>query len=173
MVERSHDVEAPAGDADRSAMRSAVASREPQVELDAFSHAELLTIFNDAAENIRFAKAHQWRMLIYFSALCVGAVAVGVWLRWGDRDLIAFIFYLIWFFSVGTIACLLALQNWQSAEQHRQEFVRGHFTEIARMAMRRKSRLTGDIHRYLMLGMMMLYVELATFAVSRMLWPHF
>ena len=100
-------------------------------------------------------------------------VAVGVWLRWGDVSLVRFLFYLVWVFSLATVGTILMLQSWQSSEAKKQTFMRVHFDELTRMAMAQKSRFTSDVHRYIMLGFMLFYVEMATFAVSRMLWPHF
>ena len=65
------------------------------------------------------------------------------------------------------------LQSWQGSEAKKQAFMRAHLGELTRTAMAQKSRFTSDVHRYIMLGFMLLYIEMATFAVSRMLWPHF
>ncbi|UUX49718.1 hypothetical protein NUH88_20255 [Nisaea acidiphila] len=155
------------------APRRAAPRRETQPELDAETRHEFITLYTDASANIRFAKSQQWHMLIYFSALCIGVVAVGVWLRWGDVSLIAFLFYLVWLFSFATVGSLLMLQSWQSSEAKKQAFIRSYMGELTRAALAQKSRVTGDVHRYVMLAFMLLYVEMATLAVSRMLWPHF
>jgi len=146
---------------------------EKMPELDAETRREFIALYTDASANLRFAKAQQWHTLVYFSALCVGVVAVGVWLRWGDVSLIAFLFYLLWIFSLATVGTILMLQSWQSSEAKKQDFIRAHLGELTRAALAQKSRVTGDVHRYLMLAFMLLYVEMATLAVSRMLWPHF
>ncbi|MEO9899277.1 MULTISPECIES: hypothetical protein [Alphaproteobacteria] len=143
------------------------------LDIDSDTRQEFLALYTDASENIRFAKAQQWNTLIYFSALCVGVVAVGVWLRWGDVSLIGFLFYLVWLFSLATVGTILMLQGWQSSEARKQSFMRAHLGELTRTALAQKSRFASDVHRYIMLGFMLLYVEMATFAVSRMLWPHF
>ena len=141
-------------------MHGAAAHHDSHRDIDSDTRQEFLFLYTDASANIRFAKAQQWRTLIYFSALCVGVVAVGVWLRWGD-------------FSLATVGTILMLQSWQSSEAKKQAFMRAHFDELTRSALAQKSRFTSDVHRYIMLGFMLFYVEMATFAVSRMLWPHF
>lgn len=153
--------------------RRAPPQREVLPELDTETRREFIALYTDASANIRFAKSQQWHMLIYFSALCIGVVAVGVWLRWGDVSLIAFLFYLVWIFSLATVGTILMLQSWQGSEAKKQAFIRAHLGELTRTALAQKSRVTGDVHRYVMLAFMLLYVEMATLAVSRMLWPHF
>lgn len=153
--------------------RPAAARREGQPPVDLETRRELVALYTDASENIRFAKSQQWQTLVYFSALCVGVVAVGVWLRWGDVSLIAFLFYMLWLFSIATIGVILMLQSWQSSEAKKQAYIRGHLGEVTRTALAQKSRSAGDVHRYVMLAFMLFYVEMATLAVSRMLWPHF
>tara|TARA_R110000868_G_scaffold296171_2_gene556429 strand:+ start:385 stop:894 length:510 start_codon:yes stop_codon:yes gene_type:complete len=153
--------------------RGPAAHHDTHPDIDSETRQEFLALYTDASANIRFAKAQQWHTLIYFSALCVGVVAVGVWLRWGDVSLVRFLFYLVWVFSLATVGTILMLQSWQSSEAKKQTFMRVHFDELTRMAMAQKSRFTSDVHRYIMLGFMLFYVEMATFAVSRMLWPHF
>ncbi|WP_339851208.1 hypothetical protein [uncultured Nisaea sp.] len=154
-------------------MHGAAAHHDSHRDIDSDTRQEFLFLYTDASANIRFAKAQQWRTLIYFSALCVGVVAVGVWLRWGDVSLVRFLFYLVWVFSLATVGTILMLQSWQSSEAKKQAFMRAHFDELTRSALAQKSRFTSDVHRYIMLGFMLFYVEMATFAVSRMLWPHF
>lgn len=158
---------------DPKRVRRATAHHDTHPDIDSDTRQEFLALYTDASENIRFAKAQQWHTLIYFSALCVGVVAVGVWLRWGDVSLIKFLFYLVWLFSLATVGTILMLQSWQGSEAKKQAFMRAHLGELTRTAMAQKSRFTSDVHRYIMLGVMLLYVEMATFAVSRMLWPHF
>ena len=139
--------------------------------LDERGHAELLAIYHDASENLRFAKSQQWRTLVYFTAICTAVVTIGVVLRWGDSTLVAFLLYATWFFSVGTAVVLIMLQSWHGAEHARIEFCAGHFTEVGRAAMRRKPRRRGDVHRYILLALMLVYVELVTISVTRMMWP--
>ncbi|WP_193181469.1 hypothetical protein [Nisaea sediminum] len=158
---------------DETPARRPAPKREQLPELDAETRQEFIALYTDASENLRFAKAQQWHTLVYFSALCVGVVAVGVWLRWGDVSLIAFLFYLLWIFSLATVGTILMLQSWQSGEAKKQAFIRAHLGELTRAALAQKSGVTGDVHRYMMLAFMLLYVEMATLAVSRMLWPHF
>ncbi|MBT5265251.1 MAG: hypothetical protein HOL85_10480 [Rhodospirillaceae bacterium] len=158
--------------AEAAAAESAPHENEPS-PLDPQTHSELVEMYRSAGENLRFAKGQQWRMLIYFTVICAAVVTVSVVLRWGDRTLIAFFFYLTWFFSFATIITLAVLQSWQAGEQRKIAFILHKFSSTARAAERMKSRLSGDIHRYLLLAVMMLYVELATFAVSRMMWPRF
>ena len=141
--------------------------------IDDRGHAELLLLYRDAARNILFAKAHQWQMLVYFTVICAAVIGIGVYLGWRDSGLIALLFYATWLSSVATVVTLVFLQIWQGAEHRKIAYIVHRFGDAARATLKRKSRSGGDFHRYLMLGLMMLYVELASLAVSRMLWPRF
>ena len=91
--------------------------------LDDLTHAEFLTLWRQSSENIRYAKSMQWRVVIYFTAICAAVVTIGVYLRWGDPTLIGFLFYLTWFFSVAAVIMLISLQSWQAGEQRRIDYV--------------------------------------------------
>ncbi len=141
--------------------------------LDDLTHAEFLTLWRQSAENIRYAKSMQWSVLVYFTAICAIAVTIGVYLRWGDPTLIGFLFYLTWFFSISSVIMLISLQSWQAGEQRRIDFVTSKLASWTRKTLGIRSRLAGDFQRYAILGLMILYIEMTTFAVTRMMWPRF
>lgn len=163
----------PAKPAAQEAEDHPKAPAQPIYEVDEAAHAELVELYKDSVENMRFAKSQQWRTLIYFTALIAAAVSVGVFLRWGDKTLVGFLFYSVWFFSIASVIVLAVLQSWQGSEQRKISFITSHFSEVARAALRRKSSMVGDIHRYIILVLMIVYVELATIAVAKMMWERF
>ena len=100
-------------------------------------------------------------------------VAVTFALKFGDKALFGFLFYLLWFFSIATIFTLATLQYWQARELGKLAYISRKFSNFAQAALLRKSRIMGDFHRYTFLILMMLYVELSTIAVARLMWPRF
>lgn len=140
-------------------------------ELDPLTHAEFIAQYEDAGENIRFAKLHQWRMLVYFTAAATLAVIYGHASLWREKDLLGFILFLVWGASVISILIICSLQWWQSNESEKIQFIKSKWSSFTGAASKRKSKLVGDIHRYGMLLAMVLYIEMVTFAVSRIYWP--
>jgi hypothetical protein len=142
-------------------------------ELDDRTHAEFLAIYRDASDNLRFAKDHQWRAVLYFSMGATAVTAFGEWSRWSDARLNGYLLTMVWIFSLASIGVILSLQWWQAAESRKIDYVTSKWSSFSTAARRRKSMLMSDIQRYGMLIAMILYLELVTIAVTRIFWPHF
>jgi hypothetical protein len=141
-------------------------------DLDDRTHAEFLAIYRDASENLRFAKDHQWRMVLYFSIGAAAATAYGEWSNWGDGRLGLYLLGMIWVFSFASVGVIVCLQWWQGAESQKIAYITSKWSSFSTAARRRKSNLMSDIQRYGMLVAMILYLELVTIAVTRIFWAH-
>ena len=140
--------------------------------LDDRTHAEFLTIFMDASDNIRFAKLLQWNTCLYFSGGTGAITAFMQYTGWADAELTNYLLILIWIFSVSNILIVLSLQWWQAAEQSKIAFVTSKWSLFSTVARSRKSKIFSDIQRYGMMTFIILYLELVTFAVTRIFLEH-
>jgi hypothetical protein len=141
-------------------------------ELDDLSHNEMCEIYRDAAANIRFAKDHQWKTVLYFS---VGTVAVTSYCEltaWADASLSFYLLLIVWIFSGTSLLIVFSLQWWQAAEHRKIAYVTAKWSSFANIARAQKSKLISDIQRYGMMLMMALYLELVTIAVTRIFFQH-
>ncbi len=144
-----------------------------ETSLDPLTHAEFLVFWRHAVDNIRYSKTMQWRILIYYSAICVFSVTVCMCLYWTDETLTRFLFYTTWLFSFCSITVLVSLQIWQAGEQRRIDFMISKMGSWTKDAASIRSRIAGDFQRYSILGLMILYIEMASFAFTRIMWPNF
>ena len=141
-------------------------------ELDDLSHNEMCEIYRDAAANIRFAKDHQWKTVLYFS---VGTVAVTSYCEltaWADASLSFYLLLIVWIFSGTSLLIVFSLQWWQAAEHRKIAYVTTKWPSFANIARAQKSKLISDIQRYGMMLMMALYLKLVTIAVTRIFFQH-
>ncbi|MEQ8333829.1 hypothetical protein [Nisaea sp.] len=136
-------------------------------ELEDTTHAEFLAIYADASENLRFAKNQQWRAVLYFSAGAAIATAYGEWTHWKDPTLAQLLLVMVWIFSLASAGIILSLQWWQSAEARKIDYVTSKWSSFSFAARKRKSKLVSDLQRYGMMIAMVLFLELATIAVTR------
>jgi hypothetical protein len=136
-------------------------------ELDDMTHAEFRLLYDEASRNILFAKRQQWHMLEYFTVLALALVALGVALPFAT-DVAHFVAGFITFVAFITLVVLMMLQNWQGSEHAKILYIVHDFSNFARTARRRKSRIVSDIHRYFMLAAMMIYVVVLDVVVFRL-----
>ncbi|MBT6137179.1 MAG: hypothetical protein HOH65_06835 [Rhodospirillaceae bacterium] len=141
-------------------------------ELDDLTHAEFREIYQDSSVNLRFAKQQQWRAVLYFSVGAAAVAGYGEWTRWTDAKLANYFLVLVWIFSIATVCLLVSLQWWQAAENKKIVYVTSKWSSFANAARGRKSSFVSDLQRYGILVTMILYLELVTIAVTRIIWPH-
>lgn len=141
-------------------------------ELDELTHAEFITVYNDASANIRFAKEQQWRTVLYFTIGAIAVTTYGQTSNWADSKLTFYLLVIVWLFSVMSVLILLSLQWWQGAEQDKIAYITAKWSTFTTAARRRKSKTVSDLQRYGMLASMILYLELSTIAVTRVFWPY-
>jgi hypothetical protein len=141
-------------------------------ELDELTHNEFVTVYRDSSDNIRFAKLQQWRAILYFSFGAAAVTGFSEWTGWRDDKLSFYLLVMVWLFSLLTVLLLLAMQWWQGVEHAKIDYVTSKWSSFTNAARGRKSSLVSDLQRYGMLGMMILYLELASIAVTQVYWPH-
>lgn len=137
-------------------------------DLDDLTHAEFRLLYEEAARNVLFAKGQQWRVLEYFTLLAVALVAIGIAMPYA-RDVARFVAGFLILVAGASIGVLLMLQVWQHREHAKMGYLIGDLSNFARTALRLKPSGSGDIHRYLMLGGMMLYIIVLILVVVRLL----
>lgn len=137
-------------------------------ELDELTHAEYLALYDEAAGNVLFAKNRQWRVVEYFTLLGLALVGTGILAPFA-KDIARFVAAFLVFVGIVSLILLLMLQSWQNREHEKMAYLSGDFSNFARTARRLKPAITGDIHRYFMLLVMLLYVVVLDFVFVRLL----
>ena len=132
--------------------------------LDDRSHAEMLTLYRESADTIRFAKAQQWKSLgatlLIFGALMVIAAynASNLYLV---RGMVAISLLL----SAGSIYALVIYQVWQNTERQKLRAISENLSSLSRDVRALKPRLEANIFRYLLLTFMLVTVALGNAVV--------
>jgi hypothetical protein len=137
-------------------------------ELDDATHAEYRLLYDAAARNVLFAKQQQWRVVQYFTLIALALVALGIAAPF-ERDVARFVAGFLSVVALGSLGLIVMLQSWQGNEHAKMAYLATDFSNFARNALRRKPKLSGDIHRYLMLLMMLLYIVVLDVVVFRLL----
>lgn len=137
-------------------------------ELDDLTHAEYCLLYDEAARNVLFAKTRQWRVLEYFTLLGLGLVATGILAPFA-KDVARFVSAFLVFVGIVSLILVVMLQIWQGREHAKMAYLTGDFSNFARTARRLKPSTSGDIHRYFMLLVMLLYVVVLDIVFLRLL----
>jgi hypothetical protein len=137
-------------------------------ELDDITHAEFRLLYDAAARNVLFAKRQQWRVVQYFTLIALALVAIGIAAPIAP-DVARFVAGFLSVVGLGSLGVIVMLQSWQGNEHAKMAFLAADFSNFARKALRQKPKLSGDIHRYLMLLMMLLYIVVLDIVVVRLL----
>ncbi len=137
-------------------------------ELDDITHAEFRLLYDVAARNVLFAKRQQWRVLQYFTAIALALVALGIAAPFAPA-VTRFVAGFLVFVGLASVGVIMMLQSWQSSEHAKMAYLAADFSNFARNALLRKSKLSGDIHRYLMLLLMLLYIVVLDVVIVRLL----
>lgn len=137
-------------------------------ELDDATHAEFRLLYDAAARNVLFAKRQQWQVVQYFTLIALALVAIGIAAPFAP-DVARFVAGFLSVVGLGSLGVIAMLQSWQGNEHAKMTYLANDFSNFARTALRRKPKLSGDIHRYLMLLMMLLYIVVLDVVVVRLL----
>ncbi|WP_341912576.1 hypothetical protein [Ferrovibrio terrae] len=137
-------------------------------ELDDITHAEYRLLYDAAARNVLFAKDQQWRVLQYFTILGLSLVAIGIAAPFA-HDVARFVAGFLVFVGIFSVVVIAMLQSWQANEHAKMAYLAADFSNFARSALRRKPKLSGDIHRYFMLLAMLLYIVVLDVVMVRLL----
>jgi hypothetical protein len=155
----------PAGNADPQAERSIEASR-----LDAGTHAEMLMLYRECADSVRFAKGQQWKTLA--GTLCL-FVILGMVGRATPTDspmpriAVASAIAL----SVGAIYALFIYHFWQSAERSKIAHISAHLSSLLRQVRALTWRREAIIHRYVLLIFMIASILIGNGLLALVLAP--
>jgi hypothetical protein len=156
------------------APKAAPAASEPEQEqlepssLDDLTHAEYRLLYDEAARNVLFAKGRQWRVLEYFTLLVVAMLAIGIVMPFAP-DMARFVSGFLGLVGAALIAVLLMLQTWQGREHAKMAYLVSDLSNFARTARRLKPKTSSDVHRYIILGVMVLYVVVLCMVAVRLL----
>lgn len=137
-------------------------------ELDDASHAEFRMLYDIAAQNVLFAKRQQWRVVEYFTLLGLALVAIGTAMPFAP-DVARFVAGFLVFVGAVSVAVIVMLQSWQGNEHAKMAYLVGDFSNLARSALRRKPKLSSDVHRYFILLVMLLYIVVLDVVIFRLL----
>ncbi|NQU71873.1 MAG: hypothetical protein HQ514_15070 [Rhodospirillales bacterium] len=120
---------------------------------DELTHAELLCLYQDSEQNIRFSKLIQWRTTIVTLAIFI----CFAWLaHYSSRngDMIKILIILT--YVVGPIALymLVIFQSWQGTERKKIQLIISNLSNLARNIYNTKSKREADVERYILLFFM-------------------
>ena len=129
---------------------------EPELiasEVDELTHAELLCLYRDTQENIRFSKRIQWRTTGgTLAAFVIFVLLARFYSKTGDMTKVLTMMT----FAVGatSIYMLVIFQSWQGTERDKIQLIIGNLSSLARDVYTIKSKREADIGRYILLGFM-------------------
>ena len=110
--------------------------------------------------------------------LVTACVALGLLVRDGEAgngrlrnapDVARFVAGFLVFVGAVSVAVIVMLQSWQGNEHAKMSYLVGDFSNLARSALRRKPKLSSDIHRYFILLVMLLYIVVLDVVIFRLL----
>lgn len=121
------------------------------------AHAELLALYAESTETIRFAKNHQWKT-VGSTLVTDGALIVIAKLIAADGGLARLLVALVMLLTTGAIYALVLYQIWQYNEFQKIAVIEPAFSDAFRTVRQVKSRIEADIQRYTLLAFMITVV---------------
>ena len=118
--------------------------------VDERTHAELIHLYRESADSIRFAKSQQWKTL-GTSLLTFGALLI---IREAFRDNIWFMkamFTVSILLAGAAIYTLVIYQVWQNTEREKIAKISAHFSSLSREIRAIKSDRESNVFRYILL----------------------
>jgi len=121
--------------------------------LDDSTHAEVIALYADAQDNIRFSKNLQWRAM-------AGAIGLFVLLVLSCRqtdsssNFINSVICASFLVSAGAIYSLAILQSWQGTEREKIREMMGKLSNLSTLVYGLKSRMEANVHRFILLAFM-------------------
>lgn len=122
-------------------------------DVDDLTHAELLCLYQDAEENIRFSKLIQWRtaggtlaMFVIFVLLAHDYTKTG--------DMTAILTISTYVVGAVSIYMLVIFQSWQATERGKIQLIIGNLSSLSRDVYNTKSKREANIERYILFGFM-------------------
>jgi hypothetical protein len=140
-------------------------------DLDEKTHAEMLMIYRECADSVRFAKSQQWTTTGGTLAIFV---ILGVLGQFGPHYgfMIQAILIISMVVSGGTIYSLAIYQFWQQAERGKLNMISDRFSNVARDVRGYLPPREANIHRYILLFFMIAIILLANWLLILYLKPY-
>ena len=135
-------------------------SEQPEpsdVELDELTHAECLVLYTESANSIRFAKSQQWKTLAYLTAIFFSLILLP-YTRLAPPDLLPYLIVTSFVVSAAGISMLIIYQMWQSTEHRKLDLIGETMSDMFREVRAVKSTLEANVHRYLLLAFMVVFI---------------
>ena len=116
-------------------------------EVDELTHAELLCLYKDAEENIRFSKRLQWRTT--GATLAIYLIFALMASYYPEANFMTKILILLSFMVASISMSMLGIfQSWQGTEREKIHLVIGKLSNLARRIYNTKSMRMANIERY-------------------------
>jgi hypothetical protein len=139
-------------------------------DLDERTHAEMLMMYHECADSVRFAKSQQWHTTA--GALLI-FVVLGVLGTFGPRYgfFIKAIIMVSLILSGGSIYSLAIYQFWQQAERGKLKMISDRFSNILREVRGFTPPREANVHRYILLFFMIVTIVLGNWLLILYLAP--
>jgi hypothetical protein len=140
-------------------------------DLDDKTHAEMLMMYRECADSVRFAKSQQWTTT---AAGLLLFVALGVLGEFGPHYgfMIQAIIIISMIVSGATIYALAIFQFWQQAERGKLNMISERFSNILRDVRAYLPPREANIHRYILLFFMLAVILTANWLLILYLQPY-
>lgn len=140
-------------------------------DLDDKTHAEMLMMYRECADSVRFAKSQQWTTTA--GALLL-FVALGVLGEFGPHYgfMIQAIIIISMVVSGGTIYSLAIFQFWQQAERGKLNMISERFSNVLRDVRAYLPPREANVHRYILLFFMLAVILVANWLLILYLHPY-
>ena len=161
-------------------MAKAPEEREPQEgealavvasDLDEKTHAEMLMMYRECADSVRFAKSQQWTTT--GGALAI-FVILGILGQFGPHYgfMIKTIIIVSMVVSGGTIYSLAIYQFWQQAERGKLSMIGDRFSNVSRDVRGYLPPREANVHRYILLFFMIAIILVGNWLLVLYLKPY-
>jgi hypothetical protein len=140
-------------------------------DLDEKTHAEMLMIYRECADSVRFAKSQQWTTTGGTLAIFV---ILGVLGQFGPHYgfMIQAILIISMVVSGGTIYSLAIYQFWQQAERGKLNMISDRFSNVLRDVRGYLPPREANVHRYILLFFMIVIILVANWLLILYLKPY-
>ena len=128
-----------------------------ETELDEATHAEMLMLYSESADSIRFAKTQQWKSVGATLLIFAGMMAVAH-LTAANVTLVKVIVVMSFLVSAAAIYALALYQAWQNTEREKLREIAKVFSNLFVKIRTIKSRREANVHRYTQLAFMILSI---------------
>ena len=126
-------------------------------ELDETTHAEMLMLYSESADSIRFAKAQQWKSVGATLLVFAGMITVAHFTA-GDVMLVKMIAFMSFLVAAAAIYTLVLYQVWQNTEREKLREIAKSFSNLFVKIRTIKSSREANVHRYTLLIFMILSI---------------